>query len=120
MIALILMYVLGLGGSTIDVIKDDVKTYVVDSERANEIVIVLSEMEDVMANYYKQIDEIHEEVQQLNAEYDSSEDEYTAVAEKGHEIVLDVRSRVLDQRFKMKELMTHEEWAAVFPPPELR
>jgi len=118
MIILYFIYALGLGGSTLDVIKDDVKTYVVDPARANEVVVVLDEVEGIMSGYDKQIDEMHVEIERLNADYDSSDEQYDEVQEKGHDIVLDFRGRILDQRFKMKELMTREEWIAVFPPPE--
>ena len=120
MVILYFIYALGFGGSTLDVIKDDVKTYVVDSTRANEIVIVLDEVEDIMASYYKKIDGIHVEIERMNAEYDSSDEQYSAVQEKGHDFVVELRSKILNQRFKMKELMTREEWLAVFPPLESR
>ena len=118
MIILYLIYALGLGGSALEVIKNDVETYVVDSTRANEIVTILEEVEGIISSYDKQIDEMHVEIERLNADYDSSDEQYDEVQEKGHDIVLDFRGRILDQRFKMKELMTREEWIAVFPPPE--
>ena len=120
MIILYFIYALGLGGSALDVIKDDVKTYVVDPARANEVVVVLDEVEGIMSGYEKQIDEIHVDIERLNADYDSSDEQYNAVQEKGHEIVVELRSRILEKRFKMKELMTREEWIAVFPPLESR
>ena len=116
MIILYIIYALGLGGSALDVIKSDVKTYVVDPTRANEIVIVLDKVEGIMSSYDIQIDEVHVEIERLNADYDSSYEQYNTVQES-HDIVVELRNNILDQRFKMKVLMTREEWMAVFPSP---
>jgi hypothetical protein len=118
MLILYFMYALGLGGSTLADIKGDLKTYVADSARADQIVSHLEEVESIISSDNKKIKEIHVEVERLNANYDSTDEQYAAVLEKGHKITLDSRNRILEQRFKMKKLMSHEEWVAVFPPPE--
>jgi predicted kinase len=118
MIVLYIIYALGLGGSALDEIKADLETYVVDQARTDQIVSHLEEVENIISSNGKQLKEIYAEVERLNANYDSTDEQYASVLEKGYKVTLDSRSRILDQRFKMKKLMTREEWEAVFPPSE--
>ena len=94
------------------------EAHVADPDRLESVGQMLDEVENASQAHQEQIQDLADQVQSLNASYDSSEDDYASITAKGLEVARDLRAKLLDLRFSMKEQMTREEWAAVFPAPD--
>ena len=120
LILLALLAIFGLGGGAVllEEIKDRVEASVADSDRRQSVQEILDEVESSAKAQQERLLELSDQVLALTANYQTTENDHTALTAKGLKIADDLRAKLLDLRFRMKEKMTREEWAAVFPTPE--
>lgn len=116
-----LFVILFLGGSTsafldyIDDSRDAVRSVVVEDERRKETLDILGTMSKRSKDHNKQVRTIIEELSgELEGRDDNSE-EVTLIGDRHFDTVEEYNKDILDLRFELKEHVTREEWAQIFP-----
>jgi hypothetical protein len=118
LIAVLAIFGLGGGAVLLDELRDRVEASVADSDRLQSVQEILDEVESSAKARNERLLELSDQVLVLTANYQTTENDHVALTAKGLKIADDLRAKLLDLRFSMKEKMTREEWAAVFPTPE--
>jgi hypothetical protein len=109
---------IGGGGLSIDDFKDNVKNTISDKERVEQINEVFDEMEDLMKAYVEELESVGQQIGDLNKDYDAPDSRLEDLLANGIKSGNVSRGKLLDLRFKMRDLMTEEEWKGVFAPPK--
>jgi len=111
---------LGVGGSglSMDDLKDRVKQAISDQATVEQVDGVLTEMDNLMTAYEKELKSTGQQISEANKDYDAPDSKFKGIIADGIETGDASRGRLLDLRFQMKDLMTEEEWAAVFAPKD--
>jgi hypothetical protein len=104
------------GGNSLDMLADRVNVHVTDLKRANQITEIIVESENTVLNYENQAKEIGQKIVSLNADYSATDDQYYALMDQVYKNYEDAAREFLDNRFKIRSLMTREEWEAVTVP----
>ena len=107
----------GGGGVDLSHVKDNIHAVVQDGTRAEQLETVIGEWQNLRAAFDKELKIRGEQVSQLNQSYDSTLAQYDALMDEGMKTTVAARTRFLDLRFKAKDLMSEEEWIAVFATP---
>jgi Tfp pilus assembly protein FimV len=107
----------GTGDTYWDKAKSDmaalIKKHVADPERAKEANKVT---EDIVAELRKSRDQTrqyHRQLYELNAKYDATPEEFTKILDEANHSRMQSASRILGLRFKLKNLLTAQEWNAL-------
>ncbi|HJR78289.1 MAG TPA: hypothetical protein VJ805_15020 [Nitrospiraceae bacterium] len=90
-----------------------IKKHVADPERAKEANKVT---EDIVAEIRKSRDQhrqYHRHLYELNAKYDATPEEFTKILDEANHSRMQSASRILGLRFKLKSLLTAQEWTAL-------
>jgi len=104
----------GGGAFSFGIFKDAVKTEVSDKDRSKQVVAYLDEGDDGLKAYRKALKRNSKELAKLNAKLDASRGEFDALtARMDAERILAQRT-ILDVRFKVIELVTEDEWNALY------
>jgi hypothetical protein len=90
-----------------------IKKHVADPERAKEANKVT---EEIVAELRKSRDhnrQYHRQLYELNAKYDATPEEFTKILDEANHSRMQSAGRVLGLRFKLKNLLTAQEWNAL-------
>jgi len=113
-----LLYLYFFGGASVDLsimnIAKPVKQYVLDEVKAKEIIAINKAMMSEAAAVEKEIATAKKELVKLNGSRLTPPAEFNAAFAALERKRADARQRILDLRFKMKELMTAAEWNSVY------
>lgn len=107
----------GGGGVDLKQVKDNIHAVVQDEARAEQLETVVDDVQDLIAALDKELKLRGEQVSELNRSYDSTPAQYDALMDEGMKTTVAARTRFLDLCFKAKDLMSEEEWIAVFASP---
>ena len=119
----ILLYLVTLfcGGASDGLVVDiqkPVKEYVQDKAKVKEILVLNEAMLDADAAFQKELKAAKKSLAELNGNRQASEAELAAVFTTLDQKRAAARATILDDRFKMKALMTADEWRNVYAPPQ--
>jgi transketolase len=89
-----------------------VEKAVPDPEKARRVQDALKEIMDEAAQSYKQNREFHRKLYELNASYTAAPEEFTKILDDLNNNRMRTGARILATRFKIKEMLTAEEWKA--------
>ncbi len=101
----------------LDVTTKQVKAFVQDEARRDRALAVLTEMEELGKQDRAQRKEYEKSLVPLAARRSATLEEYQATYTSYKPRETAVVERSFDLRFKLKDTLTREEWAKVFPPP---
>lgn len=120
MVIIAALTILFCGGNdtSFDTLKELISRHVMDTGRVDKINELIDEADKRIRECVNQLEELQEEIVELNRNYNSTPEQYDRVCTQVMKNVRLCREKVLDLRFKMKDLMTREEWEAVFKPSE--
>jgi uncharacterized coiled-coil DUF342 family protein len=90
-----------------------VETHVKDPEKAKQVNAVMGEIIAEMKASRAQSREYHRKLYELNAIYDAAPEEFTMVLDELNNNRMRAAAKILGLRFKMKTLITAEEWKAL-------
>ena len=105
----------GLAGLVPDIQKP-VKEYVQDAAKVKEILALNEAMLDTEAALQKDLKAAKKSLAKLNGKRQSSTAEFVAVFAAMDQQRAAAREKIVADRFKMKALMTAEEWRNVYAP----
>lgn len=119
LVALITILLLGGGTSTfLDYIadsKDAVKTVMIKDRGQQEALDILKAMKKRSNSHNKQIRKTIKELGKHLEGRDDNAAEIAAIGDRHFENIELYNSDILDLRFELKEHVTREEWAQIFP-----
>jgi hypothetical protein len=102
----------GGDGMVIDIAKP-VKKYVQDEARAEQVIAINKKMISEEAALNEDIAKARKQIAELNGNRLASEAEFAEIFAALDQKRADSFEKMVDSRFKMKELMTAEEWSKV-------
>jgi len=119
-VAALAALLVGMGGDglSIDDFKDRIKDTISDKARVEQINGILDEMEELAKDYDEELKSVGKRVSDYNKDYDAPEYGLQAIFADGIESSNAARAKFLDRHFKMKDLMTEDEWNKIFAPPK--
>lgn len=84
-----------------------------DPEKAKQVKGIVGEIVTELKAGREQERAYHRQLYTLNASYTASPEEFTKVLDEGNNARMKTASKILGLRFKMKDLMTADEWKAL-------
>ena len=84
-----------------------------DPEKATQVKSIVGEIVTELKTGREQERAYHRQLYTLNASYTASPEDFTKVLDEGNNARMKTASKILGLRFKMKELMTADEWKAL-------
>jgi septal ring factor EnvC (AmiA/AmiB activator) len=104
----------GGGGFSFGVFKPGVKDHVSDKHRAKQIIAVTKQADKEVEALTKDLNKVSKELTKLNSSYDATRGELKQSLDQLDERRAKFQERIIDLRFKARDLMTQEEWQAVY------
>ena len=83
---------------------------VADPEKARQVKATINEIVDEAKQSYKASRDYHQKLYELNTRYDAAPEEFTRVLDDLNNSRARTGAKILVSRFKMKDLLTAEEW----------
>jgi hypothetical protein len=71
-------------------------------------------MDKELKGFTEHLADAGKEINEMNVNYDSSSEDFRLFFEKEDKARAKAQERVIDLRFKMKKLLTAEQWEAIF------
>jgi Spy/CpxP family protein refolding chaperone len=85
---------------------------VTDPEKATRVKDALKDIMEEAKQSYKQNRELHRKLYELNANYNAAPEEFTKILDELNNGRMRTGAKILATRFKVKEMLTAEEWKA--------
>jgi hypothetical protein len=89
-----------------------VEKAVQDPEKAKRVQEALKEIMEEARQSYTQNRELHRKLYELNANYNAAPEEFTKILDELNNGRMRTGAKILATRFKIKEMLTAEEWKA--------
>jgi hypothetical protein len=84
-----------------------------DQDKATQVKSIVGEIVTELKAGREQERAYHRQLYTLNASYTATPEEFTKILDEGNNQRMRTASKILSLRFKMKELMTTDEWKAL-------
>ena len=91
-----------------------IKAEISDNQTRKSIGKITKQMEKDAASFEKTLENLAKEALRLNADYDADRDEFMRMTDQMIGNKEQIQKGLLDQRFALIELMTEEQWNAVW------
>jgi hypothetical protein len=95
--------------------KDFVKNVVEDKTRREQILDLTKQVDEEVGQYLKEVQDVwSEDVKNTFKNFDATEEDYRNMIDKADQSRIAMQQAVLNVRFKVVELMTEDEWNAMY------
>lgn len=84
-----------------------------DPEKARRAQMVVAEIVEEVKQSYRQNRQFHRKLYDLNADYEAAPEQFTAILDDMNNSRMRSSTKILGLRFKLKELLTAQEWKAL-------
>ncbi len=84
-----------------------------DPEKAKQVQALVGDIITEVKQTYRQNRQYHQKLYELNANYDAAPEDFTKILDEMNNNRMRSSSKILGLRFKMKELLTAQEWKAL-------
>lgn len=84
-----------------------------DSEKAKRVQAIVGEIVGEVKRSYQENREFHRKLYELNANYEAKPEEFTKILDELNNNRMRSASKILGMRYRMKELLTAQEWKAL-------
>ncbi len=109
---------LGFGGGGNDYLPKDlnkrVKAEISDKQVRKEVNALVKQMNADVAEYRKDVEAYAHEGMSLNVEYDAEHERFEALVDKIVGSREEIQKKLLDDRYRLVDLLTEEQWNAIF------
>ena len=112
-IALVVLLMFG-GGAKLDIVNKSLKSYVESSERAKRAQEIVQKLSEARIATKDRVVAIRADIRALDEKYDATADEYRAHLRRLDKEWHGLQKILLDGRFQLRDLLTEQEWNAVF------
>lgn len=99
-------------------VHERIEDHVQDATRREAALEVLAGIEELQADLNEQITETSRAFRVVHRNYEATREDYIAAVEPLRETRVDVGTRLRQSWLDMREILTDEEWTAVFPRRE--
>jgi hypothetical protein len=111
----ILIFAVGGGdGFSFGVFEGGVKDFVSDRHRAKQIIAITDQADKEVEALTKDFKKASKELTKLNSNYDATRGEFKEFLDQLDERRAKFQERIIELRLKARDLMTQEEWQAVY------
>ena len=93
--------------------EDLIDRTVKDQEKAKQVKAIIGEIVTELKAAREQERTYHRQLYALNANYAASPEEFTKIVDEANNQRMRTSAKILSLRFKMKELMSADEWKAL-------
>jgi hypothetical protein len=104
----------GGGGFSFGVFKPGVKDCVSDKHRAKQIIAITKKADKEVKALTKDLNKVSKKLIKLNSNYDATRGDLKEFLDQLDGRRMKFQERIIDLRFKARNLMTPEEWQAVY------
>ena len=115
---IITLLIMAFGGGGGDLLPEDfnkrVKAEITDKQVRKEVNALTKQINKDYAEYSEGVEALAKEELALNSNYDAGRREFEALIDRLMGTREDAQRKLLDNRFKMVNHMTQEQWDAVF------
>lgn len=84
-----------------------------DPEKAKRVRAIVSDLVNEAKQVLQQNREFHRKLYELNANYEAAPEDFTKILDEMNNNRMRAATRILGMRFKLKELLTAQEWKAL-------
>ena len=91
-------------------VKELVEQHVKDPEKAKQVQALIKGIVEEVRLSGQETRGFHEQLYGLNANYDAAPEQFTKILDEVNNTRMASASRILSTRFKIKDLLTREEW----------
>ena len=102
-----------MGDEWLDGIKTAIQDNVHDPGRAGKMLEVVRAIAVDLRDVDEMVKKYYADLADLNTDYNSTPDDFRKLGEEFNSKTQDYRNRFLDNRFKLKDLATPEEWKKI-------
>ncbi len=104
----------GGGFSFEDALKPLAEQAILDKDLRKQVLAVAKEMDKERKDLAKHLKETSKELNEKNKNYDTTPEDFSMRYAKSDQAREKAQNNVIELRFKMKELLTAEQWEALF------
>ena len=108
------------GGARFDAIEKAIEKQVNEPDRVERAQEILAQVQDAIVAKQSRIVEIRKGITALDERHDTTVEEYRAQYERLNRAWADLDKQLLDARFRLKQILSREEWTAVFAQAQLK
>jgi len=111
----VLIFAVGGGdGFSFGIFKAGVKDQVSEKSRVKQIIAITKQADEEVEAVTKDLDTASKQLVKLNSNYDATREELNAFFDQLDGRRMKSQKRLIELRFKARDLMTPEEWQAVY------
>jgi predicted nucleic acid-binding Zn-ribbon protein len=108
------------GGARLDALEKAIKNHVEDSTRVERAQEIIEDVRAAIAAEKSQILDIRKDITALDERHDATVEEYRKQFDRLNRAWTELDQKLLDARFRLKQVLTREEWNAVFAQAQLK
>jgi hypothetical protein len=86
-------------------------------DKEKNLLSIVEEMEKESKSYSKELASGGKKMAKLNKNYASTQDEFSTLLSGVNSARVKTQEKMVEYRYKLRELMTPDEWKKVFPAP---
>lgn len=113
-ITVLTLYLGGGGIFSLDYVRDAAKEVIKDKDSAKQVVAITKEADKEFKSFTKHINKASKQLVQMNAEYNLTREEIDSFYVQSDERRRAFLERFIELRFQAKNLVTAEEWQAMY------
>ena len=110
----ILTLLFGGGNFSLDNVRDAAKAVIKDRDRAKQVIAVTKEADKEFKSFTKNINNLSKQLVQMNKDYNLTREEIDAFYLQADKRRKDFLERFVELRFQAKNLVSDEEWQAMY------
>jgi len=101
------------GGGFAEDMRDTVEDEIEDPDKKAEMLVLVDQMAKDVEEMDRVVQKLYADINRLNDNYNASPEEFRKVIAEFEASRKEVRDRIVDNRFKMRDLSTPEEWKGI-------
>jgi len=113
-ISVITVLMSGGNNFTLDHVRDAAKEGIKDKDRSKQVVAITKRADKEFKSFNKNIGKLSKQLVQMNADYNLTREEIDSFYNQSDKSRMAFLERFIELRFEAKNLMTPEEWEAIY------
>ena len=109
-----IIFIFSGGMFSFDVFKDSADKVLKDKDRTKQIKVITKEADKALKSLVNNINDHSKKLVSLNANYNMSREDLDAFLSQGDQYREQFQERLIELRFQAKNLLTREEWEAMY------
>lgn len=98
------------GGNWIDNMRSEIRTHFTDGDTAERLLVEVDRLEEIVLAFDAATITYYERLRELDRNYNSSRHDFEEAIGDFNAVRIEHRNKVMDIRFRMRELTTPDDW----------